>query len=449
MKTAEIKKVIRKTAGISELNPMQAAVAASDSSRLVLLSPTGSGKTLAFAVAVLRRIPENETADGRLHAVIVAPTRELVRQIYDVIRPVAATFGIKSLAVYGGNPFGAEESSLRGAVPSILVATPGRLLDHIQRGTLDVSTVPMLVLDEYDKILDLGFQEQMSEISKKVGASLPGRSLKFAMLTSATECRSLPPFIDLSSAEVINCTEKNSVEARLQIVHVPSFQKDKLETLAALVRATFDDGPCICFVNHRESADRVAKFLDAQKISNVVYHGGLDQQQREIALALFDSKAAHVLVSTDLAGRGIDIEGVKTIIHYHPAADKDIWTHRNGRTARVDNTGNVYVITAEGEDLPDFVEYERELYPDMTADFRIDAEMALVYFDKGKRDKISRGDVAGFVMKKADVPASCVGKITLGLSYALVAVNPLYVEKIVSTAKANKVKNVKVRASLI
>ena len=449
MKINDIKATVRKSLGIAEFNPMQTAVAVSDSSRIVLLSPTGSGKTLAFATAVLKRINGGRKELSHPQAIIVAPSRELVRQTYDVVRQLAAHFGIKTLALYGGNPFSAEEASLRGEMPGIIVATPGRLLDHINRGTLDVDKVENVVLDEYDKILELGFHDEMKRIARRVGSRLKGGQPGFVMVTSATQLETVPDFINLGKAEIIDFRPQTSLPERLRIVNVPSPGRDKLETLAALIRNVAKNGSCIVFVNHRESADRVADYLKKQKISAAVYHGGLDQQQREIALATFDSKAAKVLVSTDLAGRGIDIEGVRSVIHYHPAADEQIWTHRNGRTARIDNTGDIYAITSPDENIPDFVDFDNDFYPDMTLSGRIDAEKSLVYFDRGKRDKISRGDIAGFVMKKAQVPPQAVGKITLGLAYSLLAVDEEYVDAVIKATRTDKVKNTRLRASRI
>lgn len=443
MKTTDIKSAISKTLGINELNAMQTAVAVADARRLLLLSPTGSGKTIAFTIAVLRRMSANDVSNSDVDTVVIAPSRELVRQIYGVVRPVAAVFGLKTLAMYGGNSFSSEESSIQGSVPNIIIATPGRLLDHINRSTIDISHVKNVVLDEYDKTLELGFHDEMQKVMRRI------KSPSFVMVTSATRLTEMPSFVDLKGVETIDFTPVSTVENRLRIVNVPSHEADKLATLGALVRNISSKGPCIVFVNHRESAERVGQYLKKEKISAVVYHGGLDQQQREMALARFDSHAAPVLVATDLAGRGIDIEGVASVIHYHPANDAETWKHRNGRTARVDRSGEVYVITGPNDDVADFVKYDNDFYPDMTASGPVRSDMGLIYFDKGKRDKISRGDIAGFVMKKAEVPADAVGKITLGNAYSLVAVRHEYVGHVIDVARTEKIKNVRVRASLL
>lgn len=439
----EIRKAVCRCTGITAYNSMQAVVASSDASRIILLAPTGSGKTIAFAAAMLRRMTTDRP--GTLTAAVIAPSRELVRQIADVVRPVASTFGLKTLAVYGGQQFATEEASIRGAVPDIVVATPGRLLDHVDRGTIDLSRVGILVLDEYDKTLELGFHDQMRHIVGCLHALR--QSQGFVMVTSATPVERLPEFVDMDSAEIVDCREMSTLGSRLRVVNVPSPTRDKLATLGALVRAVAPDGPCIVFVNHRESADRVGAYLDKEHISAAVYHGGLDQQQREMALARFDIGAARVLVATDLAGRGLDVEGVASVIHYHPATDEAVWTHRNGRTARVDRSGSVYVITSPDEDMPGFVRPDNDFYPDMTATGAVRAPMEAVYIDRGKRDKLSRGDIAGFVMKKAGVAPEAVGKIKVGGNYSLVAVKAGEGSRVVEAARADKVKGVRVRAS--
>lgn len=443
MKLQDIRREIRRVMNIETLNPMQTAVATSDARRLVLVAPTGSGKTLAFAMALLRRIDDHATHSSP-RAVVVAPARELVQQIFNVIRPLAS--GLKVLALYGGNAFAAEEASIRGAVPDIVVATPGRLLDHINRSTIDVGETRLMVLDEYDKILELGFQDEMRKIVRNIAARRPGGKPDFVMLTSATRLDEMPAFVDFSGAETIDLTTESDVNRRLRIVNVPSPSRDKLDTLAALIRS-IPNGPIIVFVNHRESAERVGRYLKDNRISVTVYHGGLDQQGRETALAVFASEGARVLVATDLAGRGLDINSVAAVIHYHPAVNAETWTHRNGRTARIDREGTAYVISAPDESQPEYVTTEHDYYPDMTVDYAVKAPMTVLYIDLGKRDKISRGDIAGFMMKQMGLTAESVGRITVFPSYSLVAVNPADARAVIIAAKTARLKNHRVRIS--
>lgn len=445
MTDREIRQTIRETAGISQLNPMQETVMACHAKEIVLLSPTGSGKTIAFAIALLKRLDFKQT--GFTSALVLTPSRELAVQVYDVVRPLAR--GLKTVALYGGHKMEAEVASLAGAAAEIVIATPGRLLDHLERGTLSLGGVRLLVIDEYDKMLELGFRKQMDAIARR----LPSKRL-LTMLTSATELDERPSFINPSSAETIDFSETNSPRTKTIIMSVHSDNRDKLDTLAALLRSLRGEAPSIVFVNHRESAERCAESLRRRGIQTLLYHGGLDQRQREIAVAALASGAAPVMVATDLAGRGLDIEGLGAVIHYHLPVDEKTWTHRNGRTARAGAEGEVYVIMGPNEDIPDFIVTDREYYPSANADESTTEgkrkPMILLYIDAGKRDKISRGDVAGFVMKSAGVNANLVGKITVGTDYALVAVEGKEsADAVIAASKSSKLKGKKVRVSPI
>lgn len=301
----------------------------------------------------------------------------------------------------------------------------------------------MVVLDEYDKTLELGFQEEMRRIFKR----LPNPS--FALVTSATCLDTIPDFVDMDKAETLDfraCDKRDS--QRLRIVNVPSADRDKLDTLKALLHYV-GNKPAIVFVNHRESADRIGNALIKSNILAVTYHGGMEQHDRELALATFSCRAATVLVATDLAARGLDIDNVAAVIHYHPAADANIWTHRNGRTARVDRSGIIYTITGPDELTADFVAPEHDFYPDYGNTNHILPPMQAIYFDLGKRDKISRGDIAGFIMRQAGLDAGQVGIISVARTYSIAAVQAGTASKVLEAAKTAKLKNKRVRASLL
>jgi len=427
--------------GIREINAMQAAAFDCESRNVILLSPTGSGKTLAFVMALLRRMETARTGTGT-QAVVLTPSRELTMQVYEVMRKVAR--GFKTMALYGGHSMEAEVASIGGAVPDIVVATPGRFLDHMERNTLDAGRVRLMVIDEYDKALELGFCEQMGKIARRTARRT------FTMLTSATPLAEIPPFIHASEAEIIDFSDSVPAGGKVTVVTVPSPVADKLETLGALLRNVDKDRPTMVFVNHRQSAERVERWLRKHGVSAILYHGGLDQRQREIAVAALASGAAPVMVTTDLGGRGLDIDNVGAVVHYHLPVDEKTYTHRNGRTARAGASGDVYVITGPDEYAPDFIVSEREYYPDMTATERVDSDIELLYISAGKRQKISRGDVAGFVMKSAGVAAADVGKIFVGSDYALVAVHGhKNAGSVMDAARRYKLKGQKVRITPI
>ena len=421
--------------GIEKFNAMQEAVAASTAKSLVLLAPTGSGKTLAFATAVLTRLG---TPRDSVMAVILAPSRELAIQIQSVVKPLAK--GFKTVVLYGGNSFQAETNSIQGGVPQIVIATPGRLLDHINRRTLDISTAHALVVDEYDKTLELGFQDEVARIVKRI------KSVRFVALTSATPIEAMPAFIHADEAEVINAGDIAQAP-KLTVIEVPSAVPDKLDTLAALLRSL--NGQAMVFVNHRESAERVVNGLKARNIDAMLYHGGMEQQRREMAVAAFRAKAAPVLVATDLAARGLDIAGVDSVIHYHMPVDEQAWTHRNGRTARAGASGSVYVITGPDEATPVFVRVDHPFYPPMDDTKPVRAEWTLLYINAGKRNKLSKGDIAGFIMKQCGLTADRVGLITVALDYATVAVRPDDAPAVIAAAKQSKLKGVRVRITEI
>lgn len=442
METSVILQRLKERHGITALNPMQQQMAACDASEIILLSPTGSGKTAAFALRLLRALGP---ADGHVQAVIMAPSRELVIQIADVIRPVAA--GLKTVAFYGGHAMQEEVNSLK-VTPDIIVATPGRLLDHLRRGTLDLTGVDALVLDEYDKSLELGFQDEMKRIVRKMG------HLKLVILTSATPLAELPDFLHLKSPEIIDFTGGKPSGGRLQRVRVDSAERDKLPVLEALLRS-LDNGKALIFVNHRESALRVYDDLKKKGFPVGIYHGGLEQRERKLAIDLLNNGTTPILVTTDLGARGLDIDNVQYVIHYHLPLTAESWTHRNGRTARMGADGTVFSIIADGENIPEYVAWDRALAPGKASSNPIRSHVSTIYINAGKKEKISRGDIAGYLMKVGGLRPDQVGKIVLDDHSALVAVPSEALapdstgQTLLQRLAPNKLKNTRVRLSLI
>ncbi len=462
MTLKEILRQIGERHGVDQLNPMQRAVGAAKSERLILLAPTGSGKTLAFAVPLMSRlrpdgieIPKlkvvakrNDDGTERLkteqplpspQALVIAPARELVLQIADVIRPIAK--GYKTVALYGGHSMEDETNSL-SIVPDIVVATPGRLLDHMLRGSIDTARTPALVLDEYDKALELGFVDQMRRIVKRM------RRLRYVTLTSATPLLDMPDFIDLSQAKVIDYTNQDqNPRSRTRIELVRSEDKDKLQALGRLLRS-LPNGRTIVFVNHRESAERVFNYLSREKFPVGLYHGGLDQLQREMAVDMINNGTTPVLASTDLGSRGLDIEAVRQVVHYHLPPTPESWTHRNGRTARVDAEGNVYVLLSPGEATPEYVDADGEYVPDDNNPDPIRSDVATIYFNLGKKEKVSKGDVMGFLGKQCGLNGKEIGRIVVKDHCAIAAVPRCKAEATLQAASGTKIKGQRVKVSL-
>ncbi len=437
METATIIERLRERHNITTLNEMQHRMASTDLREIVLLSPTGSGKTVAFALRLLRFLGPS---DGKVQAVVMAPSRELVIQIADVIRPLAA--GLKTVAFYGGHSMTDEINSL-SVVPDIIVATPGRLLDHLKRQTLSLADVKALVLDEYDKSLELGFHDEMRRIVKRMGHP------RLVILTSATPLAEMPDFLKLRKPEVLDFSGGRPAGGRLQLVRVDSPERDKLPVLEDLLRS-LDNGKALIFVNHRESAERVYEDLKKKGFPVGIYHGGLEQRERKLAIDLLNNGTTPILVSTDLGARGLDIDNVQYVIHYHLPLTMESWTHRNGRTARMGADGTVFSIISDGENIPEYVEWKRDYQPRSVSSDPIRSERATIYINAGKKERISRGDIAGFLIHKGGVDPSLVGKIILDDHSSLVDIpRDMATTDFFERLAPHKLKNTRVRLSLV
>lgn len=441
MREKEFLPAVKERLGIEELNEMQKKMMASASEPhdIILLSPTGSGKTLAFTLPVMKLM---KPSTGRVQCVVVAPSRELVVQIAGVMREVAHDFRV--VALYGGHSVEDEVNSLK-VVPDIIVSTPGRLLDHAVRKNVDLLPVRILVLDEFDKSLELGFEEEMGKIIKRM------KNVSRFILTSATSANVLPDFLNLDQPVTFNYLDKNTgLRERMKVHRVDSDGKDKLESLLTLLHSINSGGKLeksIIFVNHRESAERVADFLSKNKVSSVLYHGALDQRERETALALFNNGSRPILVATDLAARGLDIEKVASVVHYHQPLTPEAYTHRNGRTARVEEEGDVYVLVGPEEKVKEFVEFDDTYSLDTSAKTRLSSEFMTLYVSAGKREKISKGDILGFLVKEGGISPDDIGKINVFDHYSLVAVKEGVVPRLLNAVEGKKLKKEKRRIS--
>ncbi|MDD6139982.1 MAG: DEAD/DEAH box helicase [Bacteroidales bacterium] len=436
MKESAIIEQIRSRLGIESLNNMQTTMASkANATNIVLLSPTGSGKTIAYLLPLLKNI---KASTGRVQAVVIAPSRELAVQISKVAQAIAV--GLKVTCCYGGHNVTDEENSL-SVVPDILVGTPGRLLDHAKRGNVYLQPVRILVLDEFDKSLELGFHEEMRKLIKR----MPNISRQ--ILTSATRISDCPDFISLRDAETLCFLSESTIESRINVLRVESDMRDKLETLRTLLY-NIEPGKTIIFANHRESAMRIYEYLKKLHLPVGLYHGGLDQIDREKAVQMLNNGTFSIMVTTELGSRGLDITDVKHIVHYHLPLTEETYTHRNGRTARVDNTGSVYVITGPDEKIPDFISFDDSLALDSDAECRIRKEYETIFFSAGKKEKISKGDILGFILTKSGIEPSAVGRIDVADHYALVAVDARVAKSLLAAIAREKIKNQKVKISI-
>ncbi len=424
---------------IKSLNPMQHAAikAAKENDEIILLSATGSGKTLAFLIPVLESLDPDLK---KIQALILVPSRELALQIEDVLKKIQT--GYKITSCYGGHKREIEENNLVQP-PAIIIATPGRMADHIRRKNVDLSLTLFLVLDEFDKSLELGFLEEMQFIIQ----SLP--DAKKRMLTSATFAVEIPAFVKMKHAVSLNFfgNETNKPDS-LTIKTILSPDNDKLETLFNLI-CYLKNTSTIVFCNHREAVERVSNFLSGKGIINVFYHGGMEQHDREVALVKFKNSSSDILVTTDLASRGLDIANIRSIIHYHLPANEDAFIHRNGRTARMDATGNVYIIINPEEETPAYVR-------DSAEELIISGEQSLpekpkwstLFIAAGKKDKINKIDVVGFLSNKGNLKKDEIGLIDVKDFAAFAAIRKSKIGHVVELVKNEKIKNKKVKIAV-
>lgn len=440
MKEKQILDAISVRMGIARLNALQQAVlqAWPQGGDVVVYSPTGSGKTLAYAIPVLKSMRE---PCGRVQCVVVVPSRELAVQTADVLRAIAGDY--KLTLCCGGHSVADEKLSL-AVTPDVVVATPGRLLDHIKRGHVDVRNVRLLVLDEFDKSLELGFDDEMRSIVSR----MPNLSRK--LLTSATAALRIPPYLKLNGPLVVDRLDQAAeLHQRLKAWAVRSPEPDKLATLRRLLLSLPEVGKTIVFVNYRDAAQRVCAYLAGHGVSAGVYNGALAQVEREKAVDLFNNGSYCVMVSTDLGSRGLDIDGVRHIIHYHLPVSAEAYTHRNGRTARVTASGDTYVLLGPGERLPGFVDADGDFaMPPQPLRQAVAPTMATLHFMAGRKEKISRGDVVGFIANNSDVAAAEIGRISLKDHCALAAVPAAKAAKAVTALNRCKIKGKRVRISI-
>lgn len=421
--------------GISELNDMQKKMSEAflhSGSDIVLLSPTGTGKTLAYLLPLVASV---DKANDNVQAVVVVPGRELALQSVNVLR--AMKCGVRGYACYGGRQTMDEHREIRKLMPQIIFATPGRLNDHIDKDNISIAHVRTVVIDEFDKCLDMGFSGEMMSLMTK---------LRFAsrhVLLSATAVDAIPQYVNISNTRMIDYrTENNDLSDRIRIHVLRSVKKDKLDTLYACLCSIGSDS-AVVFVNYRDSVERVADYLCEKGFVVSAFHGGLDQKEREAALYKFSNGSANIMVCTDLASRGLDIDGIGHVIHYHLPETREACTHRNGRTARWDATGDVIFLLGPSEILPDYVISDDEMtLPDILPQ-PSKPRMATIYIGKGKKDKISRGDILGLICKKGGVDKDNVGKIDVKERYAYVAVSTDVVKQLLQNLRNEKIKGVK------
>jgi len=433
------KEILRKL-GIEKLNPMQeeAKLAITSYSDVVILSPTGSGKTLSFLLPI---ISELDPKCNNVQALIITPSRELAIQIEQVTKELGS--GYKTNVVYGGRHFSKDKIDLKHT-PAILIGTPGRIADHLRKETFSTKDIKTIILDEFDKSLEIGFESEMREIID----GLP--KIEKRILTSATQEVAIPRFVGLTNPITVDYLEEGV--AKLEVQTILSATKDKLEALITLLHH-LGNKPGIIFCNYKDTIQRVSDYLNKHDISHGCFYGGLEQKDRERALLKFRNGTHQLLIATDLAARGIDVPEIKFIIHYHLPLKAQEFTHRNGRTARMNSEGTAYVLQWEKEDAPDFIEAlntdsfivnELTQYNQPTAD-----KWETIFISGGRKDKISKGDIAGLFCKQGKLNRDELGMIEIKPDCAFVAVKASKTKQLIRLTNNSRLKKKKVRISVI
>ena len=423
--------------GITELNEMQQEAGNAilcGKQDVVVLSPTGSGKTLAYLLPLVQLL---DARQDDVQALVIVPGRELALQSDRVLKDMGS--GLRSAACYGGRTAMDEHRKLKEVRPQIIFGTPGRLNDHLDKGNIGPYGVRYLVIDEFDKCLEMGFHDEMARLLKK----LPGVRRRF--LLSATDTEQIPDFVQMGRTQRLDyLMEEEQVPDRVALYEVKSPVKDKLETLKSLL-CELGDQQSIVFLNYRDAVERVDDYLRRQGFATSAFHGGMEQKQREDALYKFSNGSANIFVSTDLASRGLDIPDIQNIIHYHLPQNEQELVHRVGRTARWDKEGRAFFIVGPEETMPEFIDGDVETYDISRPSVLVppSPKNATLYIGKGKKDKISKGDIAGFLCKKGGLEPGEIGRIDVMDRYAYAAVSRPKLQQVLRQTKGEKIKGIK------
>jgi ATP-dependent RNA helicase DbpA len=426
--------------GIHSLNEMQEQALENipTEPNLILLAPTGSGKTLAFLLPILNLLRPDQPG---VQCLVLSPTRELAIQIERVWQKMGT--GYKVNTCYGGHPIQTEIRNLSQA-PALLIGTPGRIIEHLHRKSFGLENLHMLVLDEFDKCLSMGFQEQMAQIIEEIP------HLEKRILVSASNEQSIPKFTGIVAPIVLDytSTEDKSTDGLL-VKAVLVKNNDRIQTLYRLL-CTLGKAQTLIFCNQRESTERVVRGLNDLGLQSSFFHGGMEQLDREKALVQFRNGSTVVLVASDLAARGLDIPEIRNVIHFefpYQGADFD---HRNGRTARMHNEGTAFLILNPDKNLPAYLPGMPPLFdlPENVPPPPL-AEWVTLYISGGKKDKLSKTDIVGFLSQKGELQKEEIGKIELLDYMSFVAIKKDLVGTVLKKIQGEKMKGAKYKIEVL
>ena len=428
---------IYKKLQIQDMNQMQKSIykASENQNDVILLSPTGSGKTLGFLFPVLRNLKSDVKG---IQTLILVPARELALQIEQVFKAMGTDFKVS--VCYGGHDKKIEVNNLIEA-PAVLIGTPGRVVYHLRNNNFDPETIRTLVLDEFDKALELGFQEDMDFIINSLG------QVNQRILTSATAMDEIPGFTGLKNEKVINFLKLNDTKPDIQLKKVMTIPEEKLNILFNLI-CKIGNKRTLIFCNHRDAVDRISELLREKGIARETFHGGMEQDERERALLKFRNDSARILITTDLAARGLDIPEIESIVHYQLPPKEDAFIHRNGRTARMNAKGSAYLIMTEDENFPFIKNNTPE--ENVTGFNKVPERTPnqTIYISAGKKDKVNKVDIVGYLIKKGGLEKDDIGLIEVKDTTSYVAVNRKKTIDLLKQLANEKLKGKKVKIEI-
>ena len=419
--------------GIESLNEMQIAAQETilNDANVLLLSPTGSGKTLAFLLPIFETLEPEITG---VQCLILVPSRELGLQIEQVWKKMGTDYKVN--VCYGGHSIETEIKNLSNP-PAVLIGTPGRIADHIDRATFKTDKIQTLILDEFDKSLQLGFHEQMSFIISKL------TKVNKRVLVSATSGIEIPKYTRVVNPTILDFIPSEEEKVNLTMKMVVSKEKDKIGSLFHLI-CSLKSQSALIFCNNRDAAERISDTLNEKGIYATYYHGGMDQDERERALIQFRNGSVSYLITTDLAARGLDIPEMKHVIHYHLPSKEDEFTHRNGRTARMLATGTAYILLHESEKKMDYIDYNMlVLKVDTATTLPKPPEFQTIYISGGKKNKLNKIDIVGFFSQKGKLEKDDLGLIEVKDFISFAAVKSKKVKDLLTAIRDEKMKGKK------
>ncbi|MEM9623052.1 MAG: ATP-dependent RNA helicase DbpA [Pseudomonadota bacterium] len=416
---------------------------------VVAQAETGSGKTAAFSLGILAA---TQTQERVVQALVLSPTRELADQIATETRRLAQTMhNLKVVSLCGGRPIGPQKTSLQHGA-HVVVGTPGRILDHLKRRTLQLDTLRVLVLDEADRMLDMGFAEDITEIARQT----PGK--RQTLLFSAT----YPESITQMSRQLQRQPKRVTVAAEhtpgaIEQLFFEVHKHERTQTLQAIFEH-YQPASALVFCRTREQCDQVAEQLNEAHIQSLALHGNLDQRARDQVLLQFTNGSCPVLVATDVAARGLDIQALEMVINYELPHDAEVYQHRIGRTGRAGRTGLALSICTPAEQVrmqrieaftgqPAICDVYASL--DRRPEYRLRAPMTTLEINAGRKQKLRAGDLLGALTVAADLPAEAIGKINIFDQSSYVAVDNRMVQQALEYLHGGKVKGRMVKARLL